>query len=1395
MKPVRTPGPVPEELLFRRLTIAFGLIAAGIALTGILAARFGSSLSGGAILGYKTLPLSAALIWIVLGLVLAGNAAKPFSRITGLVVQAVLGLVAMFGAVEFVLSITGSHSFLENFFVSAGMLIIGPSSTPISPVAAGLGVFAASSLILLLRLANMSRANLMIRNAVSLLGFAISLVSMTFILSYAYGNPLLYGTAIIPIAFMSALAAFFVGVSLIVAAGPCAAPARYFTASSTSAHLLRVFVPLVAVIILAENLIFVLLSSLFRLPDAVLLSTILVIFVAVTALVVARVSGTIGRALEEAEDELHRKNEELGNLNEELTVSGEELRQNIDELTRAEQALRESEKRFRLALRNAPVSVALQDIDLVYRWAYNQTTRRTDEIVGRTDADLFAPEDVAWLTPLKRRLLESGSDVHEEHWLTSNGTRVYLDLYFEALHDEAGRIEGIGIAAVNLTDLKLAEIKLAEIQKEKTFLADLLDHSEQPFGVGYPDGRLGIVNGAFERLTGYSADELRHMDWAAVLTPPEWREIEREMLEELQRTGIPVRYEKEYLRKDGVRVPIELLVHLIRDDEGKPLQYYSFITDITEQKRMKDTLSSTLQRFYSMLAGMQHGILLVNGEDRIEFVNQTFCDIFGLKETPESLRGITAGEMIQKILPSYSDSVAAAARIREIVIKGRMVLGEDVDMSEGRTFLRDFIPLQYHGKRSGRLWVHRDITARKHAEEALRESEERFRSVLNNSRDFIYQLNLRTGSYDFVSPSVADVLGYSPEEFVHMDPVAAMGIIHPDDRALVTAALDELDRTGSTGAEYRLQRKDGEYRWVSNSLSLIRDPAGRTIYRDGSVRDITKRREAEEELARRNVDLQELNEELTATQEEIRQNLDELGRSERDLQDLATQRQLALDAAGMGWWHYNPLTRVATYDRRYREIFCVAGETCPNDEILATRLHPDDLPGVWAKVEKALDPADPKPYAATYRINLPDGTIKWIEAYGIAYFEGSGPERRATGLVGTVADITGRRNADEALRESEEKYRNLFTNMTEEVHYWHLVRGPDGRIVTWRLVDANPPSLNTWGRKRDEISGKTTDEIFGPGATDHYLPVVEKIMTEGQPYSYEDYFPNLDKYFRFTSVPFGEFFITTGADITAVKKAENTLKLKNENLNALNEELTATQEELHQNLEELSLREEELSRALAEKEVLLSEIHHRVKNNLTAFISLLSLDGSTEDTPAGKMLRQDLQNRARSMALVHETLYRTHLFNEVDMGMYLTTLLNQIAGSFGSSRPVRVIVEAHGVMLDIPRATPAGLIANEIVTNSFKYAFPASFDVQALRQAPPTISVILTKTGGEYEMIIRDNGIGLPPGIDLARTRSLGLKLVNFLAKHQMRADIDVVSENGTAFIFRFSNENRDAGS
>ena len=140
----------------------------------------------------------------------------------------------------------------------------------------------------------------------------------------------------------------------------------------------------------------------------------------------------------------------------------------------------------------------------------------------------------------------------------------------------------------------------SENRINEILLGDLLNYSSQPFGVEYPDGSLGIVNKAFEELTGYTQKELKNSNWSETLTPPEFHDMEQEKLGELQRTGQPIKYEKEYIRKDGTRIPIELLVHLVRNEDGSPKYYYSFITDITERKE-REMLSDALNKLNSYI--------------------------------------------------------------------------------------------------------------------------------------------------------------------------------------------------------------------------------------------------------------------------------------------------------------------------------------------------------------------------------------------------------------------------------------------------------------------------------------------------------------------------------------------------------------------------------------------------------------------------------------------------------------------------------------------------------------------------------------------------------------------------------------------------------------------------
>jgi PAS domain S-box-containing protein len=382
-------------------------------------------------------------------------------------------------------------------------------------------------------------------------------------------------------------------------------------------------------------------------------------------------------------------------------------------------------------------------------------------------------------------------------------------------------------------------------------------------------------------------------------------------------------------------------------------------------------------------------------------------------------------------------------------------------------------------------------------------------------------------------------------------------------------------------------------------------------------------------------------------------------------------------------------------------------------------------------------------------------------------------------LFSIVRDITRRKQAEEAIIRLSEERKTLIDNVPAMIWY---------KDTRNNFIRVNPAGARTFGVPVEEIEGKSANDLFPDNAENYYRDDLEVINSGRPKFGIIEEMPLAGGgkiWVRTEKVPIKDEtgrvtgLLVFSVDITEIKCAEDELVRRSYEVSAINEELTAAGDELRRN-------EERLTASLEEKEVLLAEVHHRVKNNLAAFISLLALDGTFEETPTSQRLKKELQNRARSMALIHETLYRTRNFSHLDMGVYLETLTGQVAGTYQLGQPVRTLVTADGVNLDLARATPCGLIVNELVTNVFKYAFPQGFDCMAVRGEPCTLRISLARTNGDIILSVRDNGIGIPAAFDPASAKSLGLKLVYFLARHQLRATTGVFRQNGTEFAIQF---------
>ncbi|MBT4641066.1 MAG: histidine kinase, partial [Deltaproteobacteria bacterium] len=215
-------------------------------------------------------------------------------------------------------------------------------------------------------------------------------------------------------------------------------------------------------------------------------------------------------------------------------------------------------------------------------------------------------------------------------------------------------------------------------------------------------------------------------------------------------------------------------------------------------------------------------------------------------------------------------------------------------------------------------------------------------------------------------------------------------------------------------------------------------------------------------------------------------------------------------------------------------------------------------------------------------------------------------------------------------------------------------------------------------------------------------------------------------------------------------------------------------------LTERKQSEAKIKASLKEKETLLQEIHHRVKNNMTVISSLLKLQMGSIDNEIAKEALQDSQNRVQSMSMIHETLYRSDNLSDIDLKTYLSELGRNVIQNYSFSKKVQFRVEAESIMISVKQASPVGLIVNELITNSLKYAFTDDTEDEILLE-------LKSNNENGVELTVSDNGVGIPEGFDLKTADSLGLKLVKMLVENQLDGSVDMENSNGTKFNIKFN--------
>jgi two-component sensor histidine kinase/ActR/RegA family two-component response regulator len=212
--------------------------------------------------------------------------------------------------------------------------------------------------------------------------------------------------------------------------------------------------------------------------------------------------------------------------------------------------------------------------------------------------------------------------------------------------------------------------------------------------------------------------------------------------------------------------------------------------------------------------------------------------------------------------------------------------------------------------------------------------------------------------------------------------------------------------------------------------------------------------------------------------------------------------------------------------------------------------------------------------------------------------------------------------------------------------------------------------------------------------------------------------------------------------------------------------------------------EERIKNSLAEKEILLKEVHHRVKNNLMTIIGLIKMQEAKADEKMFNKLLLELEGRVRAMALVHEILHKSDNLAHVDLQNYIDSLVAQIRAQFGVGRAIRFRTQTAGVDLKLDVAVAVGLILNELITNSYKFAFPEDRPRSGAGECEIVVSV--KHDDGIVTLDISDNGVGLPSGVSWEKPETIGLQLIQMLSR-QLNSSIELDRARGTAFHLKFA--------
>jgi PAS domain S-box-containing protein len=776
-----------------------------------------------------------------------------------------------------------------------------------------------------------------------------------------------------------------------------------------------------------------------------------------------------------------------------------------------------------------------------------------------------------------------------------------------------------------------------------------------------------------------------------------------------------------FMRKDGIVFDAEVSLNAFQLNNKNFVQ--AIVRDITARLKAEVALRESEDRFKMLSNATIEGIIFTENNIIIDS-NEQFAFMYGFQ---------SRNQVIGKNINEFLYSLEEVDKVKEIIdafseekfeVKSKKKDGEIIWVeSKGR-----IIP--YHGRRL-RVSVVYDITDRKLKEQQLQESRESFMNLteLSPNGSIIHV----DGIIKYANPTVLKFLGYS-----NTDELIGKNILDylPDDQREKSKERIRKVKSGENVGFTEFQVTDKNGKPIELGVQSVRIVYNGQEAIHVIISDLSQQKELQSEKLRAQL-AEETNALLAKEIQERKETEQRLWETQMFTTNMFNSSLDMIMASDRN----NLITQVNS------AVLKTFGYK--TEEVIG--LHPKDLYATDDDFEVVrLSLLDKGTFTGEIRNKRRNGEIfaSYLSAAVLRNTQG-----KVIGTMGISRDITESIRSQQKIREQDAKIRSIFDNASNML-IWTIDRNYD---------------LQSFNNNFSEIVKHHfgVEPKLGMNITEIIKPILNKELFDYSIQSIENTFNGQNSELE------GPFKTIKNQTIW-IETFLNPILMEDGSIN----EISCISHEIT----EKKASESQIRQSLKEKEVLLKEVHHRVKNNLQVISSILNLQSSyVKDDQTLSILRES-QNRIKSMSYIHESLYQTKNFSSINFSEYIENLSNNLFHSYQIfDNFIELKLKIEPVNLNLDQAIPCGLIVNELITNALKYAFKG--------KKTGEIFIGISEKGKTISIRIEDNGVGLPKGFNYLKTETLGLQLVVTLVE-QLDGKMEMKSEKGTKYLITFDKLN-----